>query len=75
MKTGTLFYNMVNERLGIVFRDGSRNDGLPCGMPLQALTNDGWKDTRVEHNGDDWYLPGLFKAGEIPSGLAVRVIF
>jgi hypothetical protein len=74
MKTGKLFYNPANDRLGINFEDGTRDDGLHCGTPLQALTIGGaWIDTRVEFAAEDWYLVGLFWPGTIPDGLTVRL--
>ena len=70
MIIGQLYQNKF-DRLEI---DG--ND-LQCGDCLQVLIYDGqdnkakWIDTRIEHNGDNYYLVGLL--GYSPIGLFGRI--
>lgn len=75
MLTGKLFYNSMSERLDILLDNGTLYGGLHCGRGLKINKDGKWIDTRVEfsHESDDWYLVGLYRPGEIPYDLRVRI--
>ena len=80
--TGTLIYDSAADRLAIV--SGSETRHLHCGDVIEVMklgiidtySTSQWVPARVEHGGaaDDWYLVGLYKAGEIPKGLVARTV-
>jgi hypothetical protein len=43
-------------------------------IEVKAGADDEWTRTRVEYSRTkkDWYLTGLYNAGEVPNGLMVR---
>ena len=71
-RSGMLIYDPSLEWLDISFDDGSAYGGLHCGTTLEALVNGEYRPTRFEFS-DDWYLVGLYPAGQIPVGLKVRI--
>lgn len=74
MKQGNLFYNESLDRIDIAFEDGTFYDGLHCGECFEILKNNEWIQTRIEMSfPDQWYIVGCYGAGEIPSGLVVRI--
>lgn len=75
-------------RLNIRYPDGTYSGGMSCGTVIEVeywkciddekLTHiPVWISTTIEsgYNADGeeaWYLTGLYKAGDIPTGLIVR---
>jgi hypothetical protein len=74
MKVGQLIWNASNQRVDIVFRDGSLHGGLHCGYAFDVLIKDVWQPTRIEYswNSDSWYLVGIDRDEEI-LGLTVKL--
>lgn len=72
MKYGSLTYNQDGVRLDVSFADGSTFGGFYRGDCIEVLMGTEWKPTIIEHS-DDWYLVGLYRSGQIPMGLQVRV--
>jgi len=69
---GTLRYDQEADRLYV--NDERECDGrhhFHCGESLEVRHDGAWRETRVEHS-DDWYLVGLYRAGQIPSSLRAR---
>lgn len=58
MKTGTLIYDPMMNRIDVRYADGSSYGGLHCGTTLEAFYNGEWIPTRIEC-ADDWYLVGI----------------
>jgi len=76
MKNYILIYDPEVDRLAM-YSDDERIH-LHCGdcievqkIDITSSESEPWQSTRVEH-GEDWYLVGLYKQGEIPIGLRVR---
>jgi len=67
-------------RLDIRYPDGTYYGGLHCGETIEVFRDvetdtvrAAWVPARVEADVDgEWYLAGMYKPGEIPSGLMVR---
>ena len=79
MKVGKLYYDGSDNRLDIKFEDGTYYGGLHCGETLEYLKDNSWTlgkwlPTRIEydHSEKEWYLVGLYGAGEIPTENTVR---
>lgn len=72
MACGRLTFDHENDRLDILFEDGSSLGGLHCGEQLDVLIDHKWVPTRVEYD-KDWYLFGLYRSGNIPARLNVCV--
>lgn len=58
MKTGTLTYDPMMNRIDVRYADGSSYGGLHCGTTLEVFSNGEWIPTRIEC-ADDWYLVGI----------------
>lgn len=58
MKTGTLIYDPLMNRIDVRYVDGSSYGGLHCGTTLEVFYNGEWIPTRIEC-ADDWYLVGI----------------
>ena len=72
--TGRLIYDSETQRLAIV-SDGE-TEPLHCGTVIEVRSSSGaeWATTRVEANeSGEWYLVGLYRAGNIPAGLQARL--
>jgi len=55
-----LRFNDNTQRYGILQGDLWLDTGLFCGQQIQALINDEWVETSIEHSDKDgWYLSGL----------------
>lgn len=59
MKEGRLYYNADTQRYGLLSYGEWYIDGLHCGTPLEVWIDGKWQPTRVEHNGEYWYLVGF----------------
>ena len=88
MREGTLTTtceNGIEYRLDIRYPDGIYHGGLHCGTTLEVCQKNPksgeyeWITTRVESayseevGEEDWYLTGLYRPGEIPDDLTVRI--
>lgn len=71
MKTGILFYNSSNERIDIIFEDGSTEGGLHCGQTMEVKIDGQWIPTSIEMS-NDWYLVGIRNIDSLV-GLKVRL--
>ena len=77
-KPYVLIYDRESERLAMFGDDELIL--LHCGdcievqnIDITSNVDELWQQTRVEADmNGDWYLTGLYKAGDIPIGLAVR---
>lgn len=58
MKTGTLIYDPLTDRVDVRYLDGSSNGGLHCGTTFEVFYNGDWIPTRIEC-ANDWYLVGM----------------
>ena len=58
-KKGFLFFNNSIGRYDVVFPGEGNYGGLHCGNVFDILVNGAWEPTRIEHNGEDWYLVGF----------------
>lgn len=72
MKYGILIFNAATERLDVSFHNGTSLGGLHCGDCIDVCIDGKYVRARIEYS-DDWYLYGLFSAGNIPVDLKVRV--
>lgn len=70
MKQGTLVRDLKTGRMVIRYSLEEYSDGLHCGTTLEVKVGTHWKKTRIEHNGSDWYLPGIHTNNL--EGLSVR---
>ncbi len=91
LRKGNLFYDWYGKCIDVVFEYEEFYDdevhvfgGLRRGQPLELLTDEGWKPTRIEYDpryddlsqeyyGDGgWYLVGFEEFREL-AGLYVRI--
>jgi hypothetical protein len=68
---GMLIWDATNDRPCISWDNGGFEE-LHCGQAIEVFMFGAWEQTRLEMS-DDWYLVGLYRAGEIPMGLKVRI--
>jgi hypothetical protein len=72
MKIGQLIPG-AQQRVDIVYSDGTFFGGLHCGNTLDVLVEGKWQPTRIEyrHSAGSWYLVGIEHDEDI-LGLSVR---
>ena len=69
MKQGTLVRDLKTGRMVIRYSLEEYSDGLHCGTALEVKVGTHWKKTRIEHNGSDWYLPGISSLIDDPNSV------
>lgn len=74
MKQGTLAFNHLNNRFGLLVSDLWEIDGLHCGQSLEVLIDNKWVQTRLEMTAQrEWYLVGTDKVGKDLEYLKARL--
>lgn len=66
MIAGRLVYDAGTDRYQIADEAGEiQHPGLHCGECFAVLLPEGWTDTRIELDGDGWYLVGTPLRGRL----------